>query len=505
MSTEPDFEVIESLDEKDLHLFGYTPKLRRAMGPLASFAVAFSMISVTNAIFFLFPGVFETTGGIGIWLWFPVAAGLMLIVLVYSHLGSRIPVTGYAYQWNSRLVGPNYGWFTGWTAMLAFFSGTASIGVSIATVFAPEIWAEPSKSEIVLFAGVVIGVAMLLNIISIKATAFVNNIGVSLEVAASLIAAAIVLVGAIFFFEHSEGFGVLTQKGPVGGGHVGLEAIGLAALLPVYTLLGWEGAADLAEETKDPRRATPKAMIRANYTSVAASLLLIVSFAIAIPHGVGAMLGQPQNPLLYIFETQVGHAAASVLKVVVFLAIFSCLLANMAVGTRMCYSLSRDRMLPGSKLLAHVPQATRTPVYSVALVAIVAFGVNLLSEGIALRVVAIVTICYYGTYALTVIAAIIADRRGNIPDTVPGGFSLGRWLRPVAIAALLWAIVILVDLTVPSSNNVAAEYTAGAEVLGVAWWLFYLRPRLKDGRVGVARGETLKQAEMARVPELAED
>src|SRR5579875_4215500 len=87
-------------DQQDLGGFGYTPALRRALGPLGSFAVAFSMISVTTGIFFLFSGVFTTTGGWGIWLWLPVAAGWLLIVLVYMHLGARIPLTGYAYQWN---------------------------------------------------------------------------------------------------------------------------------------------------------------------------------------------------------------------------------------------------------------------------------------------------------------------------------------------------------------------------------------------------------------------
>jgi amino acid transporter len=475
-------------DVRDLSHFGYNQELKRGMGSVASFAIAFSMISVTNAIFFLFPQAFTTVGGIGIWLWIPVTAGVMLIVVTYAHLSARIPLTGYAYQWNSRLVGRHYGWFTGWTAMLAFFAGTASIGVALATVFAPELWTQPSKTELVLFAGVCILAAAILNIISIKATALANNIGVSFEVLGSVIAAVILIVGTIFFFKRSEGIGVLGQSGPVGGGKVDLEAIGLAALLPVYTLLGWEGAADLAEETNDPRRVTPKAMIRANYTSVIASLLMIVAFAIAIPRGVGAMLDQPENPLIYIFDDQVGHLAASLLKVVVFLAIFSCLLANMAVGTRMAFSLSRDRMLPGSSVLSRVNARTQTPVLCIVLVAAVAFAVNLLSAGIATRVVAITAICYYATYAFTLVAALVAGRRGTIPAPVAGGFDLGRWLKPIAIAGLVWSAVVIVDMTVPKVNNIAAEYFIGAEVLGLLWWLLYLRRRLDAGEAGIARG-----------------
>ena len=120
-------------DVGDLHQFGYAQSLRRTMGPYASFAVAFSMVSITTAIFFLLPSLFGTRGAAGVWLWIPCAAGVFLIVLVYSHLAARIPITGFAYQWNSRLINPHYGWFTGYTALLAFMAGTAATAVALAT------------------------------------------------------------------------------------------------------------------------------------------------------------------------------------------------------------------------------------------------------------------------------------------------------------------------------------------------------------------------------------
>jgi amino acid transporter len=47
----------------------------------------------------------------------------------------------------------------------------------------------------------------------------------------------------------------------------------LAALLPLYCFIGWEGAADLAEETNDPRSVTPFAMIRAAAVGIGINLL----------------------------------------------------------------------------------------------------------------------------------------------------------------------------------------------------------------------------------------
>ena len=164
---------------------------------------------------------------------------------------------------------------------------------------------------------------------------------------------ALLFFGAIFFFHHDAGFHILVSTQRTSGGALWYGFV-LAALLPLYCFIGWEGAADLAEETNDPRSVTPFAMIRANYVSVAASLFMIIGFLIAIPHGMTALLGQPKNPLIYIFQNHFGAVPAAILQVVVFIAIFSCVLANMVVATRLTFALSRDKMLPGSGILGRV-------------------------------------------------------------------------------------------------------------------------------------------------------
>ena len=473
-------------DAADLTTFGYKQTLERTMGPFASFAVAFSMVSIVTSIFFLFPTLFATTGGVGIWLWVPVFLGIFPIVLVYAHLGARIPLTGYAYQWNSRLISRHFGWFSGWTAMLAFFGGTASIGTALSSVFSHVIWENPTTGQRVLFAGISVAVAGTLNIVSIKATALVNNIGVSFEMAASIVASIILVIGVAFFFPDSAGLAILGHINEAEGQTLSVSAILAAAVLPLYTFLGWEGAADLAEETRDPRRVTPKAMIRANTLSLATSFFMIVAFAVAIPHGVADMLAQTDNPLIYIFSEQFGPIAGRVLEVLVFVAIFSCLLANMAVATRMCYSMARDHMLPGSRGLAVVARRTQTPVVAVMLVCIVAFGINLLSEGLAANIASIVTVSYYATYGLTMLAVLLAYKRRTIPAGVAGGFDLGRWLVPLAVFGFVWATAVCVYGLFGQESFVAFEYFFGAQIVGLVWYLVWLRRRINNGQAGAA-------------------
>jgi amino acid transporter len=221
--------------------------------------------------------------------------------------------------------------------------------------------------------------------------------------------------------------------------------------------------------------------------SVAASLFMIVGFLIAIPHGTADLLGQPKNPLVYIFQSHFGAVAAGVLQVVVFLAIFSCVLANMVVATRLAFALSRDKMLPASSLLGRVSTRTRTPVASIAVVAVIGIAINLLSAGIAANVVSICSVAYYFVYALTVGGALYAHFKQKIPSHRPGDFSLGRWFPFVAIAALVYGLGVIIIALAPHEGHTAALYLGGAEVVGLLWYLLYLRPRLRDRRVGIYR------------------
>jgi Aminotransferase class-III/Amino acid permease len=323
--------------------YGVTPDiLVFGKGVGGGFAIAFSMISITTAIFFLLPSLFGTAGAAGVWLWIPCAAGVFLIVLVYAHLGARIPITGFAYQWNSRLINPHYGWFTGYTALLAFMAGTAATAVALATVFASDIWKSPTHGDIVLFATVAMAVAALINIISIRAVSAVNNTGVFFEITGSVGAAALLFFGAIFFFHHDAGFAILASTQRTSGGAL-WHGFVLAALLPLYCFIGWEGAADLAEET------------------------------------------------------------------------------------------------------------------------------------------------------------IYAYRKKRMPAHRQGDFSLGRWFVPVAVAAFVYATAVIVIALTPHQGHTAAMYLLAAEVVGVLWYLLYLRRRLTNQSAGVLRKEVVELERSAEV------
>jgi len=156
------------------------------------------------------------------------------------------------------------------------------------------------------------------------------------------------------------------------------------------------------------------------------------------------------------------------------------------------FAQARDKMLPGSGLLGHVNAATRTPVGSILLVAAAGIGINLLSAGVAANVVSICSVAYYFIYVLTVGGAIYAHRKKNMPAGRPGDFTLGRWFMPVAVVAFGYTAGVIVIALAPHEGHTAALYLSGAEVVGVLWYLLYLRRRIADQSAGVLRKEVVE-------------
>src|SRR5699024_1459983 len=103
----------QSEDAQELARFGYQQELERGTGRFASFAVAFAFVSIATGIFTTFASVLNTSGPLGIWTWPLATIGQLAVAFLLGALAARIPVTGYHYQWFSRLANPLLGWVIG--------------------------------------------------------------------------------------------------------------------------------------------------------------------------------------------------------------------------------------------------------------------------------------------------------------------------------------------------------------------------------------------------------
>lgn len=480
-----------SSDERDLAAFGYSQRLKRSMTTFTSFCLAFSMIAITGTLGPLLGPSMASVGGVAVWFWVLACFGVIWIVLVFMHMAARIPVTGYAYQWTSRITTPYFGWVVAVVGIITFTTGATSIGALFGSIVAPELGMQGTNGQIMWLGVAAVTFCFAINIVGIKyATHFNNGVAIA-EIVYTAIIGVVLLFGALFFFGHHVGFGVIFSNHGVGGDnsvHIPWQNYIFAATAPIFSLMGWEASADLAEETKDPRRAAPKAMFRAVAICSAVGLIVMAIFEAAIPTSVPKALAQP-NVMFWIAQVHLGGFAAGLLKLIAFASLLGCIIANVAVATRLVYSVARDGLLPLSHRLSSVSPRWQTPVTASVVLWVVCMVIDIAGAGNIFRITAMAVIAYYLTYALTMIAVIAGHRSRRIPEPPSAGyFGLGRALVPVACAGLVWAVAVIVAYLAPAANHYIIGYFALALGIGAALTL-YAWPAIRNGRTELAKAE----------------
>ena len=474
-SPEPD------ADDRVLASFGYRQELRRALRTFSLFAVAFSIISITTGLFTNFGFGLSHLGPAFIWLWPVAALGQLPVALVVSELGSRIPLAGYSYQWGARLVGPAYGWFVGFTGLAYLSVGGAAINYVVLAPIVATILGLDAGSPPVLLAITIAAFAacLVINLISVTLAARINNAAVFTEIVGTLVVA-LVLAG-LWAARPTHPLGFLLDTGGVRGLDL-LRQLPFAALIGIFTLVGFELAADLSEEVVQARLTVPRAVVSSLLVAAAVGMVTLIGFTLAIPD-LHAVASSPV-PLADIVEHWLGRGLTGAFLVVVVFSIFALNVVGTAATARLIFAMARDDILPFSRTLRRVPERTRTPIPALLsttglslLFVLFGFvdGARFGGSAFLLLVTAAATLPYV-VYLLTVLA--YAGRRRRLPPP-PGAFTLGVWSTPVMYAALAWIVLVLLVLTLPLPYLGADAVVAGVEVVALAWYVLALRSRLR--------------------------
>ena len=284
--------------------FGRLPRVLRRF---AVFAVAFSIVSITTGIFLNYSYGITQMGPAAVWLWPVATVGQLLVVLVLAELAGHVPLAGANYQWAARLVDARFGYLVGALGVLygaVGLPGIALLGLAplTATVFGLD--AEDARL-LVFLAVLALVIAYLINIVRVQLAARVNNVAVFAEIIGTVVLSVIVFVAWVRGgTPDGHGLGFLftvSTDEPLVSALVG------GALIGVFTLVGFEAAADMAEEAVDARRTVPRMMILSLVVSGVLGMIALVGFTAAIPDL--AQIRESPVPLAAIAEYWLGPGA----------------------------------------------------------------------------------------------------------------------------------------------------------------------------------------------------
>ena len=139
--------------------------------------------------------------------------------------------------------------------------------------------------------------------------------------------------------------------------------------MSLFVIYGFDTASTLAEETRDPRRAAPKAVLFSVIGAFIIGGVFLLGALVAIPNLKTATSGLGWNPA-QVIEANFSTGFATLYLFVVSAAIFVCCLSILAATIRLCFGMSRDNQLPISGVLSRVSPSLHTPVWSCVVIAL---------------------------------------------------------------------------------------------------------------------------------------
>lgn len=349
-------------------------------------------------------------------LW--LGGGLLALAgaLCYAELAARFPRGGAEYVYLREAFGDTTGFLSGWTSFVAGFSGAiaaAAVGFAahLATVIPALSGGRPASlalGPLSLSFSATSAVALLL----IALFTAVSIAGVRASRVATNALALLVVVGIV----------VLAVAGAFGGAQRQATAAAaptasvLTALVPIFfTYSGWNAAAYMAGEFRDPRRTVPRALALGTLLVTVLYLALNASMLHAIS---ASGVASTATPVAETAQVVVGASGGALVTALVLAALASSVCALVITGPRIYAEMARDGSLPSM----FAGRWTRDGASAAAIVAQSVWSGLLVLSGTFEQIVTYTGVCILLFSGLAVSAVFVLRRRLGAPTTfaVPG-------------------------------------------------------------------------------------
>jgi urea carboxylase system permease len=475
-------------DSSELASFGYKQELDRSLGSFSSFAAGFSYISILTGVTALF-GFGYLNAGPGVWWTWPVVVfGQILVALCFMEMAAQYPIAGSVYQWSKQISTGYTSWMTGWIYIVGAIVTIAAVAVDwqvvlpqITTSFqffghaadAGTTLTKGGAQNALLLGGILVCITTIINMLGVKLMSRINNVGVMAELIGASVLVILLLFNAhhgpqIIF--HSYGFGAGHRWGYFG-------ALLVGGLLSAYVMYGFDTAGTLAEETNDPRRNAPPAIIRAIAAAAIIGGLVILFASMANKHILDKNVGLLGLP--FVMKQAFGNTVGNIFLADCAIAIFVCCLAVQTATIRMMFSMARDNRLPAGSAVARVSGHRKVPVVPAlvtGILTLVLLAINVGNQSAFYVLTSLAIIMFYLAYLGVTAPMLVRRFRGEWPKPDTGGyFTLGRWGMLVNVLAVIYGVLVTINIAWPRN----AIYNS----VGKPHWYWQYSPLLFIGGI----------------------
>jgi APA family basic amino acid/polyamine antiporter len=410
----------------------------------------------------------EAAGLAGNMVWFSFALAAIIASftgLSYAELSSMFPKEAAEFIYVRRAFGSEFlAFMLGWLFTIANITAAALVALAFGgyfvNLFCPG-WAGQNFFDFgsysvitpaVIFAIILIVCLSFLNYHSIKESSKMNVIFTFIETGGLVLIVLFGLgyLGSVDYMEMNP--------------DLGLVGVGGAVVLIFFAFLGFEDIANIAEETKDPTRNIPKAIVVAIVISTVLYILVALVSVSVLPWNI---LGSSDAPLADVAGAATGAEAGTLLAFIALFATANTVLIILIVGSRMIYGMAREGSLP--KSLGKVHRINRTPWVAILFMMVFAALFTFFGE---IEFIASVTNLYIFTAFLMVNLSLIKLRfsRPELKRPFKVPLSIGR-LPVIATLGVLSCFGALVYFALYGHHVLTLNAALLALGVGVYWVL----------------------------------
>lgn len=387
-------------------------ELQKNLGFAAAISTVVGLV-IGSGVFFKPQAIYTATNGapgLGIIAW--IIGGLITIAggLTATEVSAAIPKTGGMMIYIEEIYGKRYGFLTGWMQTVLFFPGTiAAVAVIFAQQASELLGSTSDNMKMVL--PIALGIILL--------TAFLNTVGSSFGGYIQTIATLgkLVPLVLIIIFGFVKGNSTSIFNPMVGQGVNSVTTLGHVLIATLFAYDGWINVGAIAGEMKNPGKDLPKAIVGGLSLVMAVYLAINIAYLWVAP---ASDLAKVTSPAALVATKIFGPIGGKLISAGILISVFGTLNGYLLTGPRIPYALTKDGLIPGSKMLSKVNKGS-SPYNAIWLVAILSCIYALTGQFNLLSDLTIFAVWVF--YVLTFIGVIILRKKKPDlarPYKVPG-------------------------------------------------------------------------------------
>lgn len=328
--------------------------LKRAIGTPLLFAFIVGD-TLGAGIYTLVGTMASDVGGV---IWLPLLIALVVALLTagtYAELITKYPHAGGAARYVDRAFNiPYLSFLVGFLMMASGITTAAALANAFAGDYLGALIDIPPVPVAIGF----IILLTLINLRGVRESLGANLVASVIEVTGLVI---VIVVAAIAFGAGRGEPGRIFEFAP---DVPALQGAFAASIVAFFSFLGFEAAANMAEEVKNPSKAYPRALFGAIITAAVVYLLIAIGAVIVMPP---AELAESSGPLLDVVAASGVAIPPWLFSLIALVAIANGALLFMVMASRVGYGLAEANLLP--HVFARVLPKRRTPWVSILVVA----------------------------------------------------------------------------------------------------------------------------------------